>query len=101
MTARHPQERRLDRRIPIDCPVVLRPQGGPPVMGQCVALSVSGMTLVAGYVPGAAEVLEVELLPPRDSAGMASMRARVGVRRCHRVGAGRYEIGVETLEVLA
>lgn len=101
MTARNPQERRLDRRIPLDCPAVLRPRGGPPVMGQCIELSVSGMTLVAGYVPGAAEVLEVELLPAPASARVASMRARVRVRRCHQVAAGRYEIGVETLDVLA
>jgi hypothetical protein len=100
MSARNPQERRLDRRIPLGCPALLRPRVGSPVMGQCLELSVSGMTVVAGYVPGAAEVLEVEVIPPKESVSMAPLRAKAQVKRCHQLGAGRYEIGLIILKVL-
>jgi hypothetical protein len=100
MTARNPQERRLDRRIPLGCPALLRPRSGAPVMGQCLELSVGGMTVVAGYVPGAEEILEVEIMPPKESVAMPPLRAKAQVKRCHQLGAGRYEIGLVILKVL-
>ncbi|MDY0014420.1 MAG: PilZ domain-containing protein [Rhodocyclaceae bacterium] len=100
MTARNPQERRLDRRIPLGCPALLRPRVGQPVMAQCLELSVGGMTLVTAYVPGAGEVLEVEIMPPQGSRTPA-LKAKVQVKRCHQAGVGRYELGVAIVQVLA
>lgn len=100
MSARNPQERRLDRRIPLGCSALLRPRVGEPVMSQCLELSVGGMTLVTAYVPGAGEVLEVEIIPPKDGL-TAAFRAKVQIKRCHQVGPGRYELGAAILQVLA
>lgn len=99
MSARNPQERRLDRRIPLGCPAFIRQRGQAPVPADCLEISVRGMTLVAAFVPGESEVLEVEVCPPGRPGGHP-LRAKLRVTRCHPVAPGRFEIGGETLYVI-
>lgn len=61
--------------------------------GECLDLSVGGMTLRAAYVPAEAEVLEVVVASPEGPLSRPPLVARVEVRRCHAVGDGVYEIG--------
>ena len=87
-------ERRLDRRIPIGCPAVIRSKGGEAVRATCVALSVRGMTIHAAYVPGEAEVIDVEV------QSTSPLVVRLSVKRCHALGGGVYEIGGEIVRVI-
>lgn len=95
-----PLDRRLDRRIPVACPATLKPARGEAVRGECVDLSVGGMTLRAAYVPSAAEVLEVVVASPQGALSRPPLVARVEVRRCHALGDGVYEIGGAIVEVV-
>ena len=87
-------ERRLDRRIPIGCAAVVRRGGGEAVPAMCVALSVRGMTIHAAYVPGEAEVIDVEV------KSATPLVVCLAVKRCHALGGGLYEIGGEIVRVI-
>jgi hypothetical protein len=100
MSARNPQERRLDRRIPMGCNAWIKPAGKSPLEAECIELGVGGMTLRSGYVPGEGETLEVQVSPLPGAKGAAPLRATVQVKRCHEAEPGRFEIGVAILQVL-
>ncbi|MBD5803460.1 hypothetical protein AZOA_29000 [Azoarcus sp. Aa7] len=96
-------ERRLDRRIPLGCPAVIRLKTGETVRAECVEISVGGMTLRAPYVPGVAEVLEVMVSVPGSNGSIPSrppLVTRLEVKRCHALGQGLYEIGGTTVRVV-
>ncbi|MCC4115511.1 PilZ domain-containing protein [Aromatoleum toluclasticum] len=94
-------ERRLDRRIPLGCPAAIRLKTGETIRGECVEISVGGMTLRAPYVPGQAEVLEVTVaVPGNGSVARPPLVARLEVKRCHALGQGLYEIGGTTVRVV-
>jgi hypothetical protein len=95
-----PSDRRLDRRIPLGSPARIILDGGDVIAAQCVQLSVSGMTLHADYVPGEAEVIEVEVHSPPGAMERPPLVARVEVRRCHQIDAGLYEIGGSIIEIV-
>ncbi|MDD3352790.1 PilZ domain-containing protein [Zoogloea sp.] len=95
-------ERRRDRRIPLGCKVGLKFRGhAAPVVGDCIELSVSGMTIHSRHVPQMDEVFEVAVLPPEHGGPFQPLHARVRVRRCHNLGpSGLYEMGVEIIEII-
>ncbi|AYH45494.1 PilZ domain-containing protein [Azoarcus sp. DN11] len=94
-------DRRLDRRIPLGCPAVIRLKTGETIRGECVEIGVGGMTLRAPYVPGEAEVLEVMVaVPGSGSVARPPLVARLAVKRCHALGQGLYEIGGTTVRVV-
>ena len=95
-------ERRLHRRIPLGCKIGIKaPGGGEPVVGICTALSVGGMTIQSGHVPRMGEVFEVAVLPPELGGSFMPLHARVQVRRCDGLEeAGRFEMGVEIVEII-
>lgn len=95
-----PSERRLDRRIPLGSEARIHLSHGEVVEAECVELSVGGMTLRAGYVPGESELVTVEVPAPAGGLARPPLVARVRVRRCHQVAQGRYEIGVEIVEIV-
>ncbi|MBL8446772.1 MAG: PilZ domain-containing protein [Zoogloeaceae bacterium] len=94
-------DRRLDRRVPLGCAAALFSPGGVRWDARCVELSVGGMTLVTAYVPGESEVVEVEVQPPVERPTAAPLRVKARVKRCHGHGDGHYELGLETLRVIA
>ena len=99
----NPQERRLDRRIPLGCKAWIHPPGLAPLEAECVEIGVGGMTLRSGYVPGEGEVVDVEVAgaEPGSPGSAKPLRARVAVKRCHMLEPGRYELGVQIIEVLS
>ncbi|MDK2123445.1 PilZ domain-containing protein [Parachitinimonas caeni] len=98
-----PVEQRIDRRIPINCPVKIRTKDlGDPWYGVCTDLSVSGMSIQTSFVPREDEELEVMVIPPQGLNGgtQKPLAALVRVRRCHEIERGRlYEIGLEILSI--
>lgn len=101
MTARpvH-QDRRLDRRIPLECPAFIHLRNGERIAAICTELGVGGMTLQTSYVPGEAEVLEVEVLTPGRDAARPPLVTKLAVRRCNALGGGRYELGGQIVRVV-
>lgn len=96
-----PLDRRLDRRIPLGCAATLRSPQGERWEAQCLDLSVGGMTLVTAYVPGEGEVVEVEVQLPAERPTAPPLRVTARVKRCHDRGGGHYELGLETVRVIA
>ncbi|WP_332675825.1 PilZ domain-containing protein [Aromatoleum sp.] len=95
-----PSDRRLDRRIPLGCPALIRLRSGETIPAECVEIGVGGMTLRAAYVPGEAEVLEVVVASPAGQLTRPPLVTRLEVKRCHALGGGRYEIGGATVRVV-
>jgi hypothetical protein len=95
-----PSERRLDRRIPFGSRATIRLEHGECVEAECVELSVGGMTLRAGYVPGESEVVTVEIPAPAGGLERPPLVVRVQVKRCHQVRQGWYEIGAEIVHIV-
>lgn len=95
-----PSERRLDRRIPFGSQARIRLPHGEVVDAECVELSVGGMTLRAGYVPGESEQVVVEVPAPAGGLSRPPLVVRVRVCRCHMVSRGWYEIGAEIIEIV-
>ncbi|PHV10266.1 PilZ domain-containing protein [Chitinimonas sp. BJB300] len=97
-------DKRISRRIPIECPTRIRTADlGPSYYGTCIDLSVKGLTVHTNFVPRPDEELEVTVLPPRaGDITPQPMTAKVRVRRCHELEQGQmYEIGLEIVTVLS
>ncbi len=95
-----PSDRRLDRRIPLGSPARIVFDGGDSIEAECIELSVGGMTLRADYVPGEAEIIQVEVHAPAGGMERPPLVARVEVRRCHQYEPGIYEIGGAIVEIV-
>lgn len=95
-----PAERRAHRRLTMGSAARLVFEGKEAIDAECVDISVGGMTLRANYVPGQLEVLVVEVPPPTNGLPRPPLRARVQVRRCHRIGPELYEIGGAIIQVI-
>ncbi|MFN3984035.1 MAG: PilZ domain-containing protein [Rhodocyclaceae bacterium] len=93
--------RRLDRRIPLGSSARIRFEDGSEVEALCVELSVRGMTLQTGYVPGEGEELEVIVDAPAGKVETPPLHVRLAVKRCISIDDGRYELGGEIVKVLA
>ena len=99
---RYQHELRRNRRVPVRFPAKIRTLDfGQVFYGDCVELSVEGMTLQTMYVPRPDEELDVYLMPPRMGKAPAKpLSARVKVMRCHALNDDhRYELGLFILEV--
>jgi len=95
------EERRRHRRIPLEgCAAVITPERGQGVSARCMELSIGGMTLHTRYVPGEGEVVTVRVDSPGGKLALPPLHARAQVRRCHSLGQGEYEVGLEILQVL-
>ncbi len=93
--------RRLDRRIPVQVPAQIFVASGRVEEAKCMDLSVRGMTLHTGYVPGEAEVLEVLVSSPGGASVAARpLRVMLQVKRCIQLAPGEYEVGGEIVQVL-
>lgn len=101
MTSLPPHERRNSRRMAMGSAARILFEHAQAVEAECVELSVGGMTLRAGYVPGEGEVLLVEILCPDSGLPRPPLLARVAVRRCHSVEPGLYEIGGAIVEIVS
>lgn len=99
MTEYH-RNRRLDRRIPLGSPALIRLEDGSEWEAECIEISVGGMTLHATYVPGEAEQFEVVIEAPESSVTRPPLVVRVVVKRCVMFSEGVYEMGLETVKVL-
>lgn len=95
-----PRERRLDRRIPVNCAAFIQARDGNKYEAECIELSVAGMTLRADYVPGEGEVVDVAISSPNDQVERPPLMTRLRVTRCHPVSDGRYEIGGAIVRVV-
>lgn len=101
-SGRHQHELRRNRRVPVRFPAKIRTLDfGQVFYGECLDLSVDGMTLQTMYIPRLHEELDVYLMPPRIGAAPAKpFAARVKVMRCHELASHhRYELGLSILEV--
>ncbi|KAF0814272.1 hypothetical protein IGB42_01171 [Andreprevotia sp. IGB-42] len=98
------QDQRSAVRIPVKCQARIRTlELGLSYYGDCIDLSVTGMTIRSIFVPRPNEELEVCVMPPRQGGGLAApLTARVRVVRCHEVeaGSGLYELGLEISEIV-
>ncbi|MDY0071425.1 MAG: PilZ domain-containing protein [Thauera sp.] len=96
------QNRRLDRRLPLDCAAYIALPGGERIEARCIEIGVGGMTLRAAYVPGESEVINVAVLSPENSrlASRPPLISKLEVTRCNAVGEGVYEIGGRIVRVL-
>ena len=95
-----PRDRRLDRRIPVNCGAFIMTREGEQVEAECTELSVSGMTLRADYVPAEGEVIEVALAAPNETLERPPLMTRLRVTRCHASPKGAYEIGGAIVRVV-
>ncbi|MCB1956022.1 MAG: PilZ domain-containing protein [Rhodocyclaceae bacterium] len=96
-------ERRRNVRVPlggIDA-LVHVPGQVQPLAAKCTDLAVGGLTLLCRYVPREGEQFRVEVASPGGQRRFEPLNARVSVRRCHPLGDGLYELGVEIVEILA
>lgn len=97
-----PHERRTARRMSMHAPAFIEFEDGSRIAAECVELGVGGLSLRADYVPGEGEILTVEVLSPENAPlARPPLRARVEVKRCHRVEAGVFEIGGAIVEILS
>lgn len=95
------QNRRLNRRLPLDCEACIVLADGRRIEAQCIELGVGGMTLQAAYVPREDEVIEVLVRGPEASPlARPPLHGRLEVTRCHALDDGRYEIGGRLAQVL-
>lgn len=94
--------RRLDRRLPMDCAAYIVLSGGERIDARCVELGVGGMTLHAAYVPGENEIINVAVLGPENSllAARPPLLSKLEVTRCNALGGGLYEIGGRIVRVV-
>jgi len=95
-----PRDRRLDRRIPVNCSAFIQSREGGKIAAECIELSVAGMTLRANYVPAEGEVVEVAVASPHETMDRPPLMTRLRVTRCHPVPDGRYEIGGAIVRVV-
>ncbi|WP_410498744.1 PilZ domain-containing protein [Chitinibacter sp. S2-10] len=89
-------------RVLVKCKVKIRPLDlGMPFYGDCIDLSVTGMTVQTNYVPRPDEEFDIYVMPARTQ-GLAAepFSARVQVRRCHQLEMQTlYELGLEIIQV--
>ncbi|WP_083930469.1 PilZ domain-containing protein [Chitiniphilus shinanonensis] len=98
------REQRSALRVPMNCKVKIRTLDfGPPYYGECIDLSVTGMTIRTSFVPRPDEEFEIFVMPPMSGAGPRDpLSARVRVVRCHEVERGKlYELGLFIVQILA
>ncbi|XZG71632.1 PilZ domain-containing protein [Chitinibacteraceae bacterium HSL-7] len=104
MSRRHPQiEQRAAVRVPVACKAKIRTLDfGPSFYGDCLDLSVTGMTLRSNFVPRPDEEFDVFLMPADTGIGPRTpFAARVRVVRSHELERGTlYEIGLTIVRVL-
>lgn len=96
------QNRRLDRRLPLDCAAYIALPGGERIEARCIEIGVGGMTLRAAYVPGENEVIHVIVLGPENSlvSSRPPLVSKLEVTRCNAIGDGVYEIGGRIVRVV-
>jgi hypothetical protein len=96
------RERRSSVRVPLGCEATILPAAPiPRCAAVCLEIGVGGMTLLTDYVPREDEVFEVMVRPPGDDPFEEKvMHSRVKVRRCQSTDDGRFELGVQIIEVL-
>jgi len=95
-----PRDRRLDRRIPVNCAAFIHSREGGKIAAECIELSVAGMTLRANYVPAEGEVVEVAVASPNDTVERPPLMTRLRVTRCRSIPDGRNEIGGSIVRIV-
>ncbi|MBM5575133.1 PilZ domain-containing protein [Deefgea sp. CFH1-16] len=96
------QDQRVALRMQVCCKVKIRPLGlGLPFYGECIDLSVTGMTIQTMYVPRPEEEFDIFIMPVQAfDLRNEPFSARVRVKRSHRVAALQlYELGLEIIQV--
>lgn len=95
------ENRRLERRLPLDCAACIVLGDGRRIEAHCTELGVGGMTLRAAYVPAQDELIEVIVRAPQASRlAQPPLHCRLAVTRCHALDDGRHEIGGRLIQVL-
>jgi hypothetical protein len=98
------QDQRGALRVAVNCKVKIRPLDlGLPFYGDCIDLSVTGMTVQTSYVPRPDEEFDIYVMPARAGTMRRELfAARVRVRRSHQLKVtSLYELGLEIIQVHA
>ncbi|SMC25890.1 PilZ domain-containing protein [Andreprevotia lacus DSM 23236] len=98
------QDQRSAVRVPMQCGARIRTLDlGMSYYGDCIDLSVSGLTIRSMFVPRPNELLEVCVMPPKQGGSIsAPLTVKARVVRCHRVdkNKGLFELGLEICEIV-